>query len=123
MILDLFSPSQVLNLAATDVRTVSGNDAGVDVRGLKGIGIVTLDIAAGTGTTPTCSVNIQDSPDGSTGWSNIVGATFVLATTAARFEALPLDIDSIRGWIRARWVITGTTPSYYFSVNGIFRRM
>jgi hypothetical protein len=119
---DLFSAAQTLNLAEVAQRTATGQGTGIDVRGLKGVGIVTLDAQAGTGTTPTCTVSVQDSEDGATGWSNIAGMTFVQVAGVARFESLPLDIDSIRGWIRARWVIGGTTPGFFFSVNGVFRR-
>ena len=121
-ILDLFSPSSVLNLAEVAQRTATGNGTGVDARNLKGVGIVTLDAQAGTGTSPTCTVSIQDIEDGSSGWSNIAGMTFVQVSGTARFESLPMNINACRGFIRARWAIAGTTPGFFFSVNGIFRR-
>lgn len=114
---DVFSPTTRVTLAPTAARTATGQGTAVDVRQLVGLAQFMLDCAAGTGTAPTLTVNIQDSPDGSTGWATI--ASFTQVTTAASAQDRGVDVRSTRGFLRAQWTIGGTTPSFSFSVNGL----
>lgn len=108
-------------LHPTAARTTTTNGSAVDVRAQKGIAAVLLDSAAGTGTTPTLDVKIQDSADGSTGWADIAGAAFTQVTNAASQQKIGVDLDSCRGYIRAVATIGGTTPSFTFSVTALGR--
>lgn len=114
---DVFSPTNRVALAPTAARTATGQGSAVDVRQVVGLAQFVLDCAAGTGTTPNLVVNIQDSPDGSTGWATV--ASFTAVTTVASAQDRALDVRSTRGFLRAQWTITGTTPSFTFSVNGL----
>lgn len=114
---DVFSPTTRVALAPTAARTATGQGSAVDVRQLVGLGQFMLDCAAGTGTTPNLVVSIQDSPDGTTGWADVI--SFTAVTTVASAQDRGLDVRSTRGFVRARWVITGTTPSFTFSLNGL----
>jgi hypothetical protein len=102
-------------------RTATGQGTAIDVRQLSGIAAVCLDTAAGTGTTPTMTVNIQDSPDGSTGWADIPGAAFTALTTVAAQQKIGVNMNSCRGWVRVQFTIGGTTPSYTFAVTAVAR--
>lgn len=108
-------------LFPTAARTTTTNGPAVDVRGQKGIAAVILDSAAGTGTTPTMDVKIQDSADGATGWADVPGATFAQVTATASQQKIGLDLDACRGYIRAVATIGGTTPSFTFSVTALGR--
>jgi hypothetical protein len=118
---DVFTPTNRIALAPTAARTATGQGSAVDVRQLIGVAQFIFDCAAGTGTAPTMTVNIQDSADGSTGWSTI--RSFTGVTTVASVQDLGLDVRSTRGFLRAQWTIGGTTPSYSFSVNGLAMRV
>jgi hypothetical protein len=120
-LLDINGQTQLDNLAPTAARTTTGTGSAVDVRGLKGIAAIVLDSAAGTGTTPTLDLVIQDSPDGTTGWANVTGAAFAQVAGAASRQKIPLDVDAVRGFIRASWTIGGGTPSFTFSANALSR--
>jgi hypothetical protein len=114
---DVFGPTNRIGLAGTAARTATGQGSAVDVRQLIGHARFTLDCAAGTGTSPTLTVNIQDSADGSTGWATV--ASFTQVTTTASTQDRALDVRSTRGFLRAQWTIGGTSPSFTFSVNGL----
>ena len=70
-----------------------------------------LNVTAATGTSPNLTVFIEDSLDG-TNW-NVIG-TFAAKTAAGR-EVLNITTPFAE-MVRVRWAITGTTPSFQFSV-------
>ncbi len=72
-----------------------------------------LDVTAASGTTPNLTAFIETTMDDGGNW-DVVG-TFAAKTAAGR------EVITINPWIgrrlRVRWVITGTTPSFTFSVR------
>lgn len=71
-----------------------------------------LDVTAASGTTPSMTVVIESTIDG-TNWDAL--GTFAAKTAVAR-EVITIN-PVIGRRIRARWTITGTTPSFTFSVK------
>jgi hypothetical protein len=85
--------------------TVSGWARGTDAQSR-------LTITAASGTTPSLTVVVQDSPDGST-WTT--RDTYPAQTTTATVtRALPAGLNTYQ---RVSWTISGTTPSFTFSVQ------
>ena len=73
--------------------------------------VAKLDVTAASGSTPQLTVTIQDSPDG-TSWTT--RDTFGVKTGVSNeVRALP-RLDQYQ---RASWTITGSTPSFTFSVQ------
>ena len=70
-----------------------------------------LDVTAVTGTTPSMTVLLEDTLDG-TNWNTI--GTFAAKTAAGR-EVITV-VTPYADRVRARWTVTGTTPSFTFSV-------
>lgn len=103
-------------LLATAARTATANGTGVDCRALRGRALVILDSAAGTGTTPTLDVKLQDSADNSS-FADITGATFTQVTNAASLQSIAVNLDGARRYVRAVSTIAGTTPSFTYSLN------
>lgn len=121
---------QIITLAPSIARTVTGTGDAIDLTALQVNGsqppqlLIQSDVTAVTGTTPNLVVVIEDSIDG-VNWNTI--ATFVAQTAVNR----QVIVCGIRGdaypagfrWpfnptkVRARWTITGTTPSFTFSVK------
>jgi hypothetical protein len=120
-LLDINGVVTLNSLHPTAARTTTTNGSAVDVRSQKGIAPVILDSAAGTGTSPTLDVKIQDSADGSTSWADVTGATFTQVINAASQQKIGLDLDATRGYIRAVATIGGTSPSFTFSVSALGR--
>jgi hypothetical protein len=97
-------------LATSAARTTTGNSAGVAANE-KGQ-VAKLDVNARSGTTPQLTVTIDESPNGSTGW--VTRHTFaVMTNTGSQVMQLP----RVGPFARASWTISGTTPSFTFSVQ------
>ena len=100
--------SLVPSAARTGGGTIeSGEDwADVDVARAQ------LDVTAASGTTPNLTAFVETTVDG-TNW-DVIG-TFAAKTAAGR-EVIVIN-PLVGRRLRGRWVITGTTPSFTFSVK------
>ena len=96
-----------------------------------------LSVTAVSGTSPTMNVYVQKLlPDDST-WQDMASFAQVTATAAHRLsfisagssiaavqtEALAAGstvTTPVGGWMRLRWVIAGTSPSFTMEINGDF---
>jgi hypothetical protein len=103
-------------ISATSTQTGSG----VDKISYTGRGMVVVNVGTVTGTTPTCTVKIQDSPDNST-FTDVSGAA-TASLTAAGTVSFPVDLDSTNRYLRAVATIAGTTPVFPLAVNLIARK-
>jgi hypothetical protein len=74
--------------------------------------VAKLDVTARSGTTPQLTVAIDESPNGSTGW--VTRQTFTAMTNVGNQVG---QIPRVGPFARAAWTITGTTPSFTFSVQ------
>lgn len=103
--------SYVQDTVASGTFTISG-DTGL-LTGYGGAATIraALVVTAAAGTTPSLTVVIEDTLDG-TNWFQ-VGA--FAAKTAAATEAINVTTP-FADRIRVRWTITGTTPSFTFTV-------
>lgn len=101
---------------------VTTNGAGVDAKDFIGIGALVLDSAAGTGTTPTLNVKIQDSDDNITFADLATPVAFAQVGVGALQQRLALNMDGGRRYIRVVATIGGTTPSFLASVNLLGRK-
>lgn len=100
-------------LAASAARTTTGSGSAVTGWARDaGLAVTKLDVTAASGTTPSLTVTIQDSPDGTT-WTTRDTFAVKVATGA---EARPLPAG-LSPFVRASWTITGTSPSVTFSVQ------
>jgi hypothetical protein len=110
---------QLTNLHATAARTATGNGTAVDLQARDGDLYLVLDSAAGTGTTPTLDIKVQSSDTSGGTYADITGATFTQVTTTASQQAIVISKDEVRRWIRVVYTVSGTTPSFTFSVNAV----
>ncbi len=102
----------------TATRTATANGSAVNLVDYDGDVALTLMTAAGTGTSPTLDVKVQDSADGSSGWADVSGATFTQVTDAAdAHETIYVDADNVKQYIRLVPTIAGTSPSFACGVN------
>lgn len=103
-----------LDLAGSAARTVTGAGATAiantgDAEALR----VQLNVTAVTGTTPSLTVLVEDSLDG-TNWNTIGSFT---AKTAVGREVINITTP-FADKVRVSWTISGTTPSFTFVVDG-----
>ena len=102
----------------TAARTATGQTAGIDLRVYDGDVVFVLDSAAGAGTSPTLDVTIEDSADNSS-FSALSGAAFTQVTGTAAAQAVSVNKDDARRYVRIKYTIGGSSgQSFTFSVNG-----
>lgn len=106
--------AQLVGLAASTY-TSTTNGTGVDLSQYDGQVAVLLDSAAGTGTSPTSNVKIQDSADNSS-FADVAGLAFTQVTTTASRQKLVFDTRDVRRYVRVVNTVGGTTPSFVQSV-------
>lgn len=115
--------ASVLSLFDPADRSATANGSAVDILNYEGQAAAILQSAAGTGTTPTLDVKLQDSADGSTGWADVTGAAFTQVTNAtASAQVLKFNASAVRRYIRAVATIGGTTPSFACAVSFIGKK-
>ncbi len=106
---------QVLALLPGAARTAAENGAAQELSaGLLQMA-VHLNITAASGTSPSLTVTVEDSADGVV-W---VTHTAFAAKTGVGSDALRLD--KLARYVLARCAISGTTPSFTFSVQAVGR--
>lgn len=99
-------------VVASAPRTATGNSGALPGYGAARTLRAQLDVTAASGGTPNLVVLIEDTLDG-TNW-NTVG-TFAAKTGVGR-EVINVTIP-FSDTLRVSWTITGTTPSFTFSVD------
>ncbi len=98
---------------ASAARTVSGAEVvPFDFSGLDKLRIQ-LHVTAFGGSSPTLDVVVEDTLDG-TNWNNV--ATFARLIGTGREVLNVTGLFSNR--LRVRWTISGTTPTFTFSMDG-----
>lgn len=89
----------------------------VDMQKYEGIVLFVLDSGAGTGTTPTLDINLQESDSSAGSYTNFL--SFAQVTTVAGQQILRVDIGARKRFIRAFSGITGTTPQFIYGVSAL----
>lgn len=97
------------------------NGPAVDLRTYRGKVAVLLNIAAATaGTNPTMDVKIQDCDTSGGTFVDVAGLTGTQVTTADSLQAIAVDTELVRAYIRAVFTIGGTaSPSFPCSATVI----
>jgi hypothetical protein len=112
-------------LKASGAETASTTGHALNTGNESGSLFVTVKVTAATGTTPTMTVVIEGSADG-TNWFTLgtVGANGYAAGTTATAPTNFTAAATVRAafpamqYVRSRSVIAGTTPSFTYSVTG-----
>ena len=102
---------------ATAAVTSTATSSAIDLLEFDGDILLVLDSAAGTGSSPTLDIKIQDSDASSGTYGDLSGATFTQVTGSASMQTLVISKDSAERYIKIVQTITGSTPSFTFSVN------
>lgn len=114
--LNAHEPYAVEFLHPVAARAATGRGTGINVRDYIGRAKIILDCAAGTGTTPTLDVRLQDSADNVT-FADVPGTVFVQVTTVASQQQRGVTLDGTREWVALAWTVGGGTPSFTFSAT------
>lgn len=107
-----WADTEPVTLQASAAKTATGTSTAFESGG-HGTARLTLANTAIAGTsTPTLTVTVQTSTDGATWYTSGV---FTAVTTGSTSEQKLFIVDR---FVRLSYVISGTTPSFTFSVAG-----
>lgn len=113
---DINSPLTLTSVSGIAARTSTVTSSAVDVRSYKGGLIIEQLVGVVSGTTPTLNGKLQSSADGSTGWTDITGATFTEVTATDSFQKIGINVRQTGGYVRYIGTIAGTSPSFTMGV-------
>jgi hypothetical protein len=102
---------------ATGAVTSTATSSAIDLLEYDGDVLLVLDSAAGTGTSPTLDIKITECDTTGGTYTDLSGATFTQVVDAASMQTLVISKDSAERFIKIVQTITGSTPSFTFSVN------
>lgn len=105
-----FADTQDLTLKGSGAETASTNGSAFEL-GDRRVARLLLSVTAASGTTPNLTVTVQCSADGVTWYTS---GTFTAATTTTTERKLFM----LDRFVRYSSAITGTTPSFTYSVSG-----
>lgn len=103
--------SKLYTIHASGTETANGQSAAFDIA-QHDEALAFLDVSGASGTTPSLVVSFEYSPDGVTWFDSGVAYTAVTAVARPAVKQL----TNFGRWVRAKWAITGTTPSFTFSL-------
>jgi hypothetical protein len=106
--------TETLLAPADRITTASGT--GVDISQYEGLALVILNSAAGTGTTPTLAVVLEEcDTSGGTYTAVPSGAYTGVTDAAASQQKIVLDVGPRKKFLRATATIGGTSPHFLTS--------
>lgn len=99
-------------------RTTTGQTAAIFAGSAIETINVFVDATAVSGTSPSLVVSLEVSPDGGTTWYESGTATAITAVGTQKFKVSVYNNSTVlTSLYRLKWTITGTTPSFTFSVR------
>jgi len=101
-------------VVASAARTATGQSAALQCGGAPVLNLL-VNTTAASGTTPNMVLSVEWSPDGGTTWCTSDAADAFTAITTTTNLAKQFKAKS--NTYRIVWTLTGTTPSFTFSVR------
>lgn len=117
---DLASGTDPLELEAVDTYTTTQTSPALDLTSYTGIAHVQLHSKEGTGNADnTLIVKLQHSETSGGAYTDITGKVFTTVddTAGGAILGLALDMNAIKGFVKAVGTIAGTTPSFIYGVS------
>ena len=108
--------STTVPVVASAARTTSGNSATFATGGADSLSIH-LDVTAVSGTTPSATFSVEWTNDGTNWFVPSPADTLGAAITAVTERQQTVTVKGAS--YRLVWVVTGTTPSFTFSIDAL----
>jgi len=80
-------------------------------------GLLLVNVTAVSGTSPTLDIIVETRAPSSTAWHKLAAMPQITSTGPAS----AMSLTNFGKLLRVRWEIGGTTPSFTFSIIGIFK--
>ena len=110
---------QLFSCVATAAVTSTATSAAIDLKEYDGDVSLILTSAAGTGSSPTLDVKVQDSDESGGTYGDLSGAAFTQVTDSASMQVITFSKDEAKRYIKIVQTVGGSTPSFTFNINAL----
>ena len=110
---------EIFSCVATAAVTSTVTSAAIDLKEYDGDVSLILTSAAGTGSSPTLDVKVQDSDASGGTYGDLSGAAFTQVTDSVSMQVITFSKDEAKRYIKIVQTVGGSTPSFTFSINGL----
>ena len=97
--------------------TATATSGAIDLKEFDGDVLLVLNCAAGTGSSPTLDIKVQDSDETGGTYGDLSGATFTQVTTSASVQTLEVNKDECKRFIKLVQTVGGSSPVFVYGVS------
>jgi len=97
--------------------TATATSSAIDLKEFDGDVLLVLNCAAGTGSSPTLDIKVQDSDETGGTYGDLSGAAFTQVTDAASVQTLEVNKDECKRFIKLVQTVGGSSPVFVYGVS------
>ena len=97
--------------------TATATSGAIDLKEFDGDVLLVLNCAAGTGSSPTLDIKVQDSDETGGTYGDLSGATFTQVTDAASVQTLEVNKDECKRFIKIVQTVGGSSPVFVYGIS------
>jgi len=97
--------------------TATATSSAIDLKEFDGDVLLVLNCAAGTGSSPTLDIKVQDSDETGGTYGDLSGATFTQVTTSASLQTLEVNKDECKRFIKIVQTVGGSSPVFVYGIS------
>ena len=97
--------------------TATATSSAIDLKEFDGDVLLVLNCAAGTGSSPTLDIKVQDSDETGGTYGDLSGATFTQVTTSASVQTLEVNKDECKRFIKIVQKVGGSSPVFVYGIS------
>ena len=97
--------------------TATATSSAIDLKEFDGDVLLVLNCAAGTGSSPTLDIKVQDSDESGGTYGDLSGATFTQVTTSASVQTLEVNKDECKRFIKIVQTVGGSSPVFVYGIS------
>ena len=97
--------------------TATATSSAIDLKEFDGDVLLVLNCAAGTGSSPTLDIKVQDSDETGGTYGDLSGATFTQVTTSASVQTLEVNKDECKRFIKIVQTVGCSSPVFVYGIS------
>ena len=97
--------------------TATATSSAIDLKEFDGDVLLVLNCAAGTGSSPTLDIKVQDSDETGGTYGDLSGAAFTQVTTSASLQTLEVNKDECKRFIKIVQTVGGSSPVFVYGIS------
>jgi len=97
--------------------SATATSSAIDLKDFDGDVLLVLNSAAGTGSSPTLDIKVQDSDETGGTYGDLSGAAFTQVTTSASLQTLEVNKDECKRFIKLVQTVGGSSPVFVYGIS------